>query len=331
MGIRGHWRERWPARCVGNTNRQTCWRPNPIPTWTSRRPCGTFPGRHWLRSASRVDVGNGYAAWFRGAIGAQAVMAKQLSGASQSAVSRPRRSRMADRWWGGESQSRLAHYSAEVNGLLASTSLSVGFTADGRLSSSSFMPAAERCCPAVSCARVTSDRAQFTRSVSVRRIHPFRTSAAAVQERPQPAADSPLFRSPGLADRAPPHGGEPHRDLRSRLGRRRRLGWRAVAGHSHACGGRSVTIRASRSSFGPCRVTVTAFCSRMSSRNPRTRRCGKRRPRHPHHHATPEADVDEIDVLIDRLLSAATRPPMRIGATRPSSCIRSERQRRWRV
>ena len=29
-----------------------------------------------------------------------------------------------------------------------------------------------------------SDRAQFTRSVSVRRIHPFSTSTAAVQERP---------------------------------------------------------------------------------------------------------------------------------------------------
>ena len=71
------------------------------------------------------------------------------------------------------------------------------------------------------------------------------------------------------------------------------------------CGGHSTTIRASRSSFARCRATATASCSRMSSRNPRTRRRARRCPRHAHHHRRRRHRSMTIDVLIDRLLSDA--------------------------
>jgi CubicO group peptidase (beta-lactamase class C family) len=76
-----------------------------------------------------------YAAWYRGAIGARAVMAKQLAGASrlQYLVHDDLAGRSL---WGGEPQSRLVHYSADVNG--RPYYLSVGLTADGKVASFEF-------------------------------------------------------------------------------------------------------------------------------------------------------------------------------------------------
>ena len=92
------------------------------------------PGRHWPATRLRVNVGK-VCGVGPGAIGAQAVMAKQLSGASQLQYlaydDLDGRS-----LWGGEPQSRLVHYSAKVNGRVYF--LSVGITADRKVASFEF-------------------------------------------------------------------------------------------------------------------------------------------------------------------------------------------------
>ena len=107
---------------------------NPDPDAALTKTVQAFLADIGQRRASSV-MSEKYAAWYRGAIGAQAVMAKQLSGASR--LQYLTGDDLAGRsLWGGEPQSRLLHYSADVNG--RTYYLSLGLTADGKVASFEF-------------------------------------------------------------------------------------------------------------------------------------------------------------------------------------------------
>ena len=76
-----------------------------------------------------------YAAWFKSSIGAQAVMAKQLGGATQ--LQYLAHDDLRDRsLWDGEPLARLVHYSADVKG--RTYILSIGVTADRKVATVEF-------------------------------------------------------------------------------------------------------------------------------------------------------------------------------------------------
>lgn len=82
-----------------------------------------------MRRASSM-MSDAYAAWYKGSIGAQAVMARQLAGAS--ALTYLAHDELAGRsLWGGEPLARLVHYAADAGG--RSYVLSAGLTPDRKV------------------------------------------------------------------------------------------------------------------------------------------------------------------------------------------------------
>jgi CubicO group peptidase (beta-lactamase class C family) len=106
----------------------------PDPDMATTKAAETFLVDIGQKRAS-ASMSEKYAAWYRGAIGAQAVMAKQLSGASR--LQYLAHDDLDGRsLWGGEPQSRLVHYSADVNGRVYF--FSIGLTAERKVASFEF-------------------------------------------------------------------------------------------------------------------------------------------------------------------------------------------------